>query len=236
MLNALFKIGLLVCLSVLGLVGLGFYSHLREGADRLAKSEQQVEKLNDVIGRLEAERRVADLIVAEQSRTDGVLHTRLIMVEYDRAARPLPPRAFEVVGDQVHVDALVIKFDNDLVRADHPMRGRALLLFEKLYGDAQPPAQAARIDPVGGVPGIYRDVDPNVSTFEQKLWHQFWQLADDPALRQQLGVKVAHGAGVFAPFKPGIRYTVTLAADGNVTLYDEPLPPVLAGLLGDRAK
>lgn len=235
MFNALFKIGLLACLSILGLVGLRFYSHLREGADRLAKAEVQVEELGQIITRLEYERRVADLIVAEQHRDEaGKLRTRLIMVEYDRGEQALPPRSFEVVGEQVHVDALVVKFDSELVKADHPMRGRALLLFEKIYGDGQAPADAAKIDPPGGVPGVYRDVDPKVSAFEQTLWKQFWQLADDASLRKQHGVKVAHGAGVFAPFRPGVRYSVTLGSDGNVSLYDEPLPPVLAELLGKK--
>ena len=49
-------------------------------------------------------------------------------------------------------------------------------------------------------------------------------------------MKVAHGAGVFAPFKPGRRYAVTLAADGNVSLYDEPLPGVLAAVLAEKGK
>lgn len=236
----MFKICLLVCLSVLGLLGLRFYVYLKADADKLVKAEAQVEKLNDVIGRLEFERRVADFIVAEQHRDapadGGKLRTRLIMVEYDRADRALPPRSFDVVGEQVHVDALVVKFDSELVKAGNSLRGRALLLFEKIYGDAQAPADAAKIDPPGGVPGVYRDVDPKISGTEQALWKQFWQLADDPSMRAQYGVKVAHGAGVFAPFKPGIRYGVTLGSDGNVTLYDEPLPPVIAELLSKTAR
>jgi hypothetical protein len=238
--NAAFKIGLLLFLSVLGLLGLRVYLHMRSDADRLARSEAQVEQLTQVIGRLEFERRVADFGVASQKRdapdAGGKLRTRLMMVEYDRQNRPLPARSFEVVGDQIHIDGLVIKFENELVKADHPLRGRALLLFEKIYGDAQAPADAPRLDAPGQVPAVYRDADPKVGPFELSLWKQFWQLADDPALRKQHGVKVAHGTGVFAPFKPGRRYAVTLGADGDVTLYDEPLPSVLAALLEDRPK
>lgn len=232
MIKALFKLLSVSLLALIGVVGLLFYRHQTAAQNRIHELETQNGEQQRVIARLEFARRVADFVVVGQSRqADGKLHTSLMMVEYDRDGRAMPPRSFDVVGNLVHVDALVIKFNGELVKQGDPLKGHALLLFEKIYGDAQAPADAARIDAPGQVPTVYRDADPRVSAFETGLWRQFWQLAGDEALRQQHGVEVAHGSGVFAPFQSGRRYTVTLGADGNVSLFNEPLPEIFRGLL-----
>jgi hypothetical protein len=231
MFKALAKLASLSVLTLIGVVGLMFYRHQTSSQTQISELIQENVQLKDVIGRLEAERRVADFIVSDQQRVDGQLQTTLFMVEYGRDGKAMPARVFTVRGERVHVDGLVIKFDPQDVQKGDPIRGHALLLLERIYGDAQAPAEAATIDAPEQVPDVYRDANPKVSESEQALWKQFWQLADDASLREQYGVRVAHGAGVFVKPAPGRKYTITLQADGNITVFAETLPEIFNGLL-----
>lgn len=232
MIKTFSKLATLSVLALIGVVGLLFYRHQTSAQSKIAELEAMTVELKDVIGRLEAERRVADFIVAEQSRdAGGVLQTTLFMVEYGRDGKAMPARSFGVRGERVHVDGLVIKFDPQDVQKGDALRGHALLLLERIYGDAEPAATAATIDAPGEVPDIYKDADPKSGAAERSLWRQFWQLSDDAQLREQYGVRVAHGAGVFVKPLPGRKYTLTLQADGNTTIHTEPLPEIFGGLL-----
>lgn len=232
MLKALAKLASLSVLALIGIVGLLFYRHETAGQAKINELTARNVELMDVIDRLEAERRVADLVVSDQSRDSaGVLVTTLFMVEYGKDGKAMPPRSFTVRGDRVHVDCLVIKFDPADVQKNDPLRGHALLLLEKIYGDAEPAATGSPIDPPDQAPDIYRDSDPKTGDAERALWKQFWQLSDDAILRDRYHVRVAHGAGVFVKPQPGRKYTLTLQADGNTTIHTEPVPEIFNGLV-----
>ena len=235
MLKALARIATLSVFTLIGVVGLLFYRHTTATAARIDQLEAGNSEKEEIIGRLQYERRIADFVVSDQSKVDGQRHTTLLMVEYDRKGTALPVRSFEVIGEKVHVDAYVVKFEDEDVRKNDPMRGKALLLFEKIYGDAQPPSEGSRIDPIVGAPAIYRDDNPQPSEVERRVWADFWQLVTDQELRTRLGVKVAYGSGVFFPVETGRRYTLTLAVNGNVTAYNEPLPDIFRGILKQRS-
>ena len=235
MLKALSKIASLSVLTLIGIVGLLFYRHQTAGESKIAELAAANVELKDVIGRLEAEERVAEFIVAEQSRdAGGVLVTTLFMVEYGRDGKAMPARSFAVRGERVHVDGLVIKFDAKDIQKKDPLRGHALLILEKIYGDAEPAATAATIDAPDEAPDLYRDTNPKTGTAERSLWKQFWQLNDDAELREKYGVRVAHGTGVFVRPTPGRKYTLTLQADGNTTIHTQPLPEIFGELVKRR--
>jgi hypothetical protein len=122
-----------------------------------------------------------------------------------------------------HLDAKVIKFDNDFVKENDPLRGQSIALFTRLYGDLQAPEQGHHIDQPGQIPQVYRGSDPRVSRFEQDLWLSFWRLADDAGYRRQVGVRIAQGEGLWWPIEIDKLYTVTLEADGGLNLTQEPL-------------
>jgi hypothetical protein len=226
MIRNLFRFFSLAVLALIGLVGLLFYNQQTRQSARITALEDENFSLRGVIDRLAAERRVAELIVTRQDVVEGKRRTTVMLVEHDRSGKPMSPRRFDLVGEQIHVDGKVIKFDTDAVRADDPLRGKAILLLDKIYGDATAPADAERIDTPGRIPSIYRDAQPDVSDFEQTLWNEFWSLHADESLRQSRGVRVAHGAGVFAPFQVGRRYEITLTPDGNLTLHAFDIPPI----------
>jgi hypothetical protein len=203
---------------------------------RIQQLEQQKQQLERVVQRLSTERRVAEVMVTEQKTVNGVLQTTLLFVEYARDGHsPLPPKRFVIEGEMAHIDALVIKFENDLVARDDPLRGHSIALFTRLYGDHQSPADAAPIDTPGQIPDIYKGSSPQVSQFEQDLWASFWRLADDAAYRKSRGVRVANGQSVWGPFRPDRIYTLTIESNGGVNITSRPIEPIFLEALKRHA-
>jgi hypothetical protein len=235
MLRTLAKLAFLSLLVVAGAAGLVL--HRRDAtAVQLDEAKQRNEQLKQVVRRLEAERRVADVIVTEQKKVDGALKTTLLFVEYARDGSTLPARRFTIDGDVAHLDAMVVKFDRDFVHDNDPLRGHSLALFTRLYGENQPPEKAFRIDPPNQAPEIYRGPDPTVTDFERELWSNFWKLAEDEAYRQSKGVRVAQGEGVWVPFKPDKLYTITLDSDGGLNITSAPLKGIYREALKGSAR
>lgn len=218
------KLAYLSTLILIGGVGIYVYEQRYSAARQVARLEAEKRELETIVARLTSQRRVAEMLVTEQRTVDGgATQSDVLFVEYDRAGQPLPARSFTLLGKMVHVDALVIKFEHDLVKQDDPLRGKSIALFTRIYGDRQAPADAPTIDEPNRVPAVYRGADNRVTEFEQSLWTDFWRLADDPAYRQSKGVRVAQGEGPWGPLMTGRLYTVSLETDGGLNLTWEPL-------------
>lgn len=217
------KFVLLVGLIVGGAVGVFVYRAHTSVEAQLERERERTAELRQIVQRLTAERRVADVMVTGQKTVNGVLRTSIVFVEYGSGDRPLPAKRFTVDGNMIHLDAMVVKFDGKFVEQNDPLRGRSVALFTRLYGDTQAPAQGAAIDEPGQIPEIYRDPDPKVRQFQQELWQNFWRLADDPEYRRQMGVRIAQGEGLWRPFEPDHLYTITLESNGGLNVYAEPL-------------
>jgi hypothetical protein len=223
MLRLLSKIIALFILVVAGSFGIIYYRDHSAAERQIAELEQEKIQLQQFVQRLTSERRVAQLLVTDQHQVAGVLQTSLILKEFSRDGSDLPFKAFTIEGNEVHVDALVIKFDHDLIEHDDPLRGHSIALFTELYGRHQTPAQGFPIDAPGRVPDFYRDADPRADAFETKLWANFWKLADDSSYRSEKRIRVANGQGVWFPVEFGKLYTITLESDGGLNVTPEPL-------------
>lgn len=203
-----------------------YYGHL--STERALRDEQEKNRvLREVIGRLTAERRVAEMLVTDQQVVGGVKTTTVLFVEYSRDGKAtLPPRTFVVRGENAHLDAMVVKFDPELVGQGDPLRGATIALFTRMYGDATAPEQGTPIDVPGEIPAAYAGADPKVSAFEMELWKDFWKLAHDETARKTRGVRAVVGQGLWEPLKPETLYTVTLEAAGGLSLTREPVKGV----------
>jgi hypothetical protein len=206
--------------------GGAYWMHARHSTENTLRREldtqrERAEQLRVVVGRLGAERRVADVMVTEQSESAGIVHTGLLFVEYAKDGSPLPGKHFTIEGKLAHIDAMVIKFDGKFVQDADPLRGRSIALFTRIYGETQNPANGFPIDEPGKIPDIYRGADKSVSRFEQDLWTNFWKLADDPAYRDSMGVRIAQGEAVWRSFEPGWLYTLTLESNGGLNISPE---------------
>lgn len=224
-----------------GSLSLWFYRSQTEDDRKLAEANQQIAKLEEekqvltqVVQRLGDEKRVADVLVTEQARVNGVLRSTLLFVEMDKDGNSLPPKRFVVLGETAHIDAMVIKFEQQYVAGGDALRGHSIALFTRIYGDQQSPAQGSPVDPPGEIPSIYKGADPRVTEFEKQLWTDFWKLAGDPEYAAKYGVRVANGQGVWGPFEPDKLYTITLESDGGLNIRPEPLKPIYRELIRGR--
>jgi len=234
MLRPILKLVGLFMLVILGSIGIFMYQKQDETAQKLREAEQQKAQLEQLVQRLEHETRRADVLVTDQKMVDGTLETTLLFVEYDKTGEPLPAKSFVIRGEMVHIAAQVVRFNRDFIAEGDPLRGHSIALFTGIYGDAQTPAEAPRIDEPGTIPDFYRGADPQVSSFEMSLWKDFWRLFNDEEFRKSKGVDASFGQDVWGPFKPDKLYTITLDADGGLTLRSEPLKGIYREALKER--
>ncbi len=226
MLRAVSKLLSLSVVLTIGLVGIFLYREHTAGQREKEALENEVAQQKQIVQRLTSERRVAQLLVTGQKVVDGVPHTTLLFMEYDRNGEPLPPKTFTIIGDQIHLDAMVIKFDHKYVEQKEWLRNHSIALFTRIFGNRQSPDQGSMIDVPGHVPEYYKGTDPRVSQFETQLWNNFWKLADDKAYRDEMGVRVSDGEGKWWPCQPDRLYTVTIEADGGLNVTFEPIPGI----------
>ncbi len=202
----------------------------REMERRLAERDAQIRTLTERAQALEAavrllrhtERR-ARIVVLDQARgADGHLVTRLRFSELNPGGEAVgEPREFTVTGDEVYVDALVVKFEDEFVTAGDALKGRSLLLFRRIFGDRHRPVEAYVLDREGQMPQAYA-AEKAPSAFERDLWAQFWALANDPAEAKRRGVRALHGEAVSTKLRPNGVYAVTFRSTGELTIQPAP--------------
>ena len=223
MLRGLYKLIFLGVAVLIGGAGIVLYRNHTAPQRQIQELEAKNQVLQQAIARLSTERRIAEIVVLDQQIIDGQQHTTVLFVEYARDGSNLPAKSFTVKGKMVHLDAMVIKFDSELVASGDPLRGHSICLFTRMYGDAEAPESGHRLDEPGKIPLIYRGADPRISEVEQELWANFWKLASDEAYRSSQGVRLANGQGVWGPLEPDKLYVVTIESDGGVNRIEQPL-------------
>jgi hypothetical protein len=243
----------IVSLALVTLAGIGgwvgyntYYAHELELKDRDAKlaasleeidrlnqdvaaKQKEIERLDMAVRLLKHDRRVAqiDHVVKRTSNGPSRVQTDFTFVEVDEEGRPLEaPRRFTIEGDEVHVDALVVKFLDEHVEQGDPLRGATMFLFRRIHGGAQAPDDAFPLDSVGGRPAAYAR-GTGMSETEKEIWANFWEYALDGEKAQAAGVRAAHGQTNYTRLMEGKRYKVTLrASDGLTIIAEDAQPPV----------
>ena len=223
MVQAITKLLSLATVLTIGVVLILFYRDHTAVERRTAELLDENRALAQVVDRLTDERRVAEMLVTNQTVINGIPQTTLLFVEYAKDHSALPPKVFTIQGNQVHLDAMVIKFERDFVKKNDPLRGHSIALFTKIYGNHQSPDQGSIIDLPGQIPNYYQGTDPRVSQFELGLWNDFWKLAKDSDYRAKMGVRVSNGQSVWWPCEPNQLYTITIESDGGLNVTFEPV-------------
>jgi hypothetical protein len=67
-----------------------------------------------------------------------------------------------------------------------------------------------------------------MSEFEQKIWNDFWLIANDRQRAAELGIVAAHGTAVGQRVRPGMTYEIELRATGDMTI--TPIDPQRAAV------
>lgn len=225
---------LLVGLLLVGGVGLYIVQNHYSSEAKIRQLEAKRQQLEEFVQRLGTERRVAEALVTDQKKVNGTLQTTILFVEIARDGTTLPARTYTLEGTGIHIDAMVIKFEQDYVASNDPLRGHSIALFTRLFGDTQSPANAFPIDKPGEIPEIYRGATASQVAFEETLWKQFWKLADDPEYAKSQGIRIAQGQSVWRDLKPGMRYTLTVESNGGLNMVADPVKGVFSELLRER--
>ena len=242
----LIRSAILIVTIVAGWAGIQFYektSHEGQLAkkDEIIKQEQlKNEMLRGVVKRFQTDKRVARLIVTDQTTENGQTWTTLLFGEYGRDGSTYvdgSEKRFVIEGKGAHLDAYVIEFDGKYVEENEPLRGHSIALFKRIFGDKQTPEGGFTIDSPGEIPDIYKGADPRLADMEKKLWKEFWRLADDAEFRKEWGVKLAYGSSGFREeFKKGYIYTIVLSPNGGLKMTAEKMDPMIEKALNEVGK
>jgi hypothetical protein len=120
-------------------------------------------------------------------------------------------------GQEFYFDTLVIKFDDHFIEEGDPFKGRALMLFRRIFSNTMRPEDGFVIDVEGQAPEAYAEQQASTA-FEKELWRRFWELANDEKLAKEHGVRAIHGDAPYMRLEPDRVYEVCLRSTGEVII------------------
>jgi hypothetical protein len=201
-----------VVLAMLAFVGGSFFYGSRTVHDLLAGNE----KLKEALSSLTQEDQIGFAKVVKQEQREGKLYTTIRFVETDRDDMlcRLLEREYEIEGDIVHFDALIVTFEDQAVMDG---QARSLYLWRRIYGENQPPAEGFDIESPDTIPVRYAGLLQALRLPDQHMfWDAVWDLANNPEALREHGIKAVYGNAVYKRLRPGLIYVFKIGADGQV--------------------
>ncbi|MFA6224063.1 MAG: hypothetical protein WC647_17315 [Desulfomonilaceae bacterium] len=179
----------------------------------------------------------------ERDGYPGVKFTRLVFVETDRnnKSKEVLRKEYEIEGDVIHFDALIVKFGNKVVMDG---KEKALYLWRRVYGDHTSPDQGFPIETEGTEPERYsglleegsksltvfqRLVNPLFAPQKDKFWSEIWKLSHDKDKLIDIGVAAIYGNVVYNQMIQGKIYVFKISPNGNLfpeEILDPSPPPI----------
>jgi len=193
---------------------------------QIAERDAQIRALTERNQALEAavrllrytERRARLVVLDQGPGPEGHVRTRVRFTELDSQGSSVgESRDLVLDGEEVYVDALVIKFEDTFITAGDALKGKALLLFRRIFTDRGRPAEGAVLDREGQMPQAYA-AERAPTAFERELWARFWELANNPEEAQKRGVRALHGEAVSPRLRKDRVYAITLRSTGELTI------------------
>lgn len=209
--------------AIVAAAGLGAWGwHHWQGQRGLVALVEQNAELRRAIGNLTQESQIGYAKVTAQEVRDGRLVTRLKFVETHRTdpSRRLLEKEYEIAGDVVHFDALIVRFAAELIESG---QARALYLWRRVYGETMTPEEGFAIEVPGDEPRRYTDLSKTLSLADrQRFWQTLWDLANEPQRLADKGITAIHGNVVYQRLRPGLLYVFKITNSGDVTVETVP--------------
>jgi hypothetical protein len=174
------------------------------------------EKLKQAISAITHEDQIGFAKVLRQEMRNGTLYTTIRFVETarDDMLQRVLEREYEIEGDVVHFDALIVTFTDQAVMDG---KARSLYLWRRVYGENMSPSEGYDIETPGTHPERYAGLLRELKQSEQKMfWEAIWELANDPEALRDHGIKAVYGNAVYKRLRPGLIYVFKIGADGHV--------------------
>ena len=164
------------------------------------------------------ERRARVEVLRQAPDAKGVVLTTIRVTEIDDAGKPVSvAREMSLPGQEFYFDTLVIKFEDHFVEENDPLKGRALMIFRRIYSNTMKPQEGIIMDSEGRSPEVYAEqASPN--DFERELWKRFWELANNEDQARQKGIRAIHGEAPYMRLEPGKVYEIHLRSTGEVAI------------------
>ena len=194
-------------------------NQIREQKEAILKLEQEKQRLEAYLKILKHIDRRARVEVLRQAKDpQGNLQTTIRFTEIDDSGKPISAfRDLTLPGQEVYFDTLVIKFDDHFIEQGDPFKGRALMLFRRVFSSTMRAQDGFVIDIEGQAPEAYAEQQAS-SAFEKELWRRFWELANDEKLAKERGVRAIHGDAPYMRLEPDRVYEVCLRSTGEVII------------------
>ena len=202
----------MLTLTVLAFVGGTIFYGTKTVHDLLAGNEE----LKKAITALTHEDQIGFAKVVKQETRDGRLFTTIKFVETarDDMLNRVLEKEYEIEGDIIHFDALIVSFSDQAVMDD---QSRSLFLWRRVYGETMSPSEGFDIATPGSHPERYADVLRNLKQSDQDLfWEAIWDLSNNPEALPDYGVKAIYGNAVYKRLRPGLIYVFKIGTDGQV--------------------
>lgn len=197
---------------------------LAEQMAEVARLAKENEKLSLAVRLLKVDHRVAQIEVLDQNAGGQHGQTMFRFVELTSDGNPVDtPREFTIEGDLLYVDALVIKYADELVESGDPLRSTSVCLFQRLFGEHQKPSEGFALDASGSRPSVYSQ-GSEITPAEKDIWANFWDYANNPQKLEAAGLRAAHGEAPSIRLKPGKRYKLDLRASGGLSIVTDDSP------------
>lgn len=218
------RLGLLMSLAlVVGVSCAGYYKlHLAPVGQTIQTLLHENADLQQAIKNLRDEYQIGYAKVLSQEMRDGQLYTKVLFVatQPNEPLKPALKREYEVRGDVVHFDALIVKFGNKIVMDG---RERAIYLWRRIYDETMQPHEGFAIEVAGCESSRYASLCERLSLEDRELfWTNIWSLSNDPNTLNQLGIQAIYGSVVYQKLEPGLIYVFKISSTG--ALYPETVP------------
>ncbi|QDU28702.1 hypothetical protein ETAA8_38070 [Anatilimnocola aggregata] len=199
---------------------------IKEQVVKIDTLNKDVERLETTLALIKVDYRLARLTVLDQGvdQSSGQTFSLVEFVEVDDKGKPIDtPREFRIPGEQVYVDNWIVKFDDKYIERADLERGTSLILFHRIFGDKQQPADGFPLDEVGTRPQAYAR-GSQMTDLEKKIWGDFWNIANNKQLAEDLGIRAAHGLALSIKLQKGASYLITMRAGGDLSFIVEKKP------------
>lgn len=193
---------------------------LKVTTENLEVAEELNERLETSMKLLKVDRRVANITVLRKEEDEnGNTYMEVSFTEVDGKGKAVgPAKNYTLKGEKFYVDGWVASFKDKYVEEADGLRAASLFVFKSIYGDAELPKDAQRLDveSIDHGPGIYQDSKKR--DFERAIWKDFWKVCNDEGLQDELGIRASHGQSSYVFGRVGKTYEISIRASGGMSL------------------